>query len=61
MNTTRRIDTVLVLALAALAGAGSFDRTLSANVHELAGHTVIVGHGKVTVLSPIGKRLEAGL
>ena len=59
-NATQK-STVAVMALAILAGAGNWDRSLSAHVHELAGHTVLVSARKLTVVAPTGSRLEVGL
>jgi hypothetical protein len=57
----RKIDSIIVLALATLAGAGNWDRVLSNNVYELNGYTVLVQHGKLVVHAPTGARKEVGL
>jgi hypothetical protein len=56
-----RIDSIIVLALATLAGAGTWDSTLSTNIHTLHGHTVMLKHGALVVLSPTGVRKEVSL
>lgn len=55
------MDAVVVLALAALSGAHAWDRTLSTNVHELSGYTVMLKHSVLVVISPTGARKEIGL
>ena len=56
-----RIDSIIILALATLAGAGAWDHSLSANVHMLSGHTVMLRHSALVVISPTGVRREVSL
>jgi hypothetical protein len=61
MTLNARNSNLIVLALAALAGAHQWDRQLSSNVFELAGHTVLVRPRALVVVSPTGSRTEVGL
>ena len=57
----KQMSTVVVAALAALAGAGQFETQLSRNVYTMAGHTVLVQAHSLTVISATGNRRTVGL
>jgi hypothetical protein len=60
-NKAVRIDTVVTLALGLLYAGQQPGTALSTHVFELQGHTVLVAHRELTVVSPIGTVKRIGL
>ena len=57
----RSTSRIVVLSLAALAGAHAWDRQLSTNVFVLDSHTVMLRPSALVILSPTGSRYEVAL
>ncbi len=60
-NPPLRLDTVVTLALGMLYAGQNPGVAISTHVFELEGHTVLVAHRELTVISPIGTCKRIGL